>query len=128
MIAGVKVRKLRLIPDERGFLLETWILHELRAAMSLQSTGGELSYWRTPSGSEVDFVWTRGDRSVAIEVKAGEKWQRNQGRALNELVSAGRVLRCFGVYRGTQTLKLGDVLVLPCIEFLAKLHAGEVLG
>lgn len=41
---------------ERGFLLETWILHELRAAIALQNLGGELRYWRTPSGSEVDFI------------------------------------------------------------------------
>jgi predicted AAA+ superfamily ATPase len=48
---------------ERGFLLETWVLHELRAAIAVRSLGGQLHYWRTtPSGSEVDFVWTRGGR------------------------------------------------------------------
>jgi uncharacterized protein len=113
---------------EIGKLLETLILHELRAALSYQNCGGELYYWRSSGGAEVDFIWTRGDQSVALEVKATDKWQRNHGRALNALASAGRVRRCFGVYRGKQTLKRGDVLVLPCLEFLAKLHAGEVLG
>ncbi|MBI4583414.1 MAG: hypothetical protein HY717_05255 [Planctomycetes bacterium] len=65
---------------------------------------------------------------MAVEVKAAEKWQKNHGRALKELASAGGVRRCFGVYRGKQTLKDGDVLVLPCLQFLEKLHAGEVLG
>ena len=41
---------------ERGFLLETWVLHELRAAMASRNLGGSLHYWRTPSGTEVDFV------------------------------------------------------------------------
>ncbi len=49
-----------LEPPEREHLFETLILHELRAAITEQNLGGALSYWRTPSGSEVDFVWERG--------------------------------------------------------------------
>ena len=30
---------------ERGFLLETWVLHELRAAMAFRNLGGQLHYW-----------------------------------------------------------------------------------
>ena len=33
----------------RGFLLETWILHELRATIAYEGLGGELRYWRTPA-------------------------------------------------------------------------------
>jgi predicted AAA+ superfamily ATPase len=58
---------------ERGFLLETWVLRELRAAMAFHNTGGQLHYWRTPGGSEVDFIWTRGARTVGIEVKASDR-------------------------------------------------------
>jgi uncharacterized protein len=43
---------------ERGFLLETWILHELRATIAYENIGGELRYRRTPrwisSGREAD--------------------------------------------------------------------------
>jgi predicted AAA+ superfamily ATPase len=67
---------------ERGFLLETRILHELRAAMSFQDTGGQLSYWRTPNGSEVDFIWSRGARAVGIEVKATAMWRGEHGAPL----------------------------------------------
>jgi len=58
---------------ERGFLLETWVLHELRAAIAFGNLGSRLHYWRTPSGREVDFVWTRGNRAVGVEVKAAPR-------------------------------------------------------
>ncbi len=116
-----------LADDERGRMLETYVLHELRAWIDRSGIGGELSYWRTPSGSEVDFVWTRGSKLVGIEVKAATKWRREDGAALTDLTESRSIKRAFGVYRGEQTLKLGDLLVLPVEKFLEKLTAGEVL-
>lgn len=45
---------------ERGFLLETAIYHELSAHLAYTLCGGDLAYYRTPAGSEVDFIWQRG--------------------------------------------------------------------
>jgi uncharacterized protein len=112
---------------ERGFLLETWILHELRATISYTNVGGELRYWRTPSGSEVDFVWTRARRSVAIEVKAAPVWRREFGRPLKSLLDDGIVQTGFGVYTGTAELKDGPLRVLPVKTFLRALAHGDVL-
>jgi len=117
-----------LADEERGRLLETYVLHELRAYIDRSGKGGELAYWRTPSGSEVDFIWTRGARSVGIEVKAATKWRREDGAALADLAESGRVRRAFGVYHGDRALKIGSVLVLPVEEFLRRLAAGGVLG
>jgi uncharacterized protein len=112
---------------ERGFLLETWVLHELRAAIAYQNLGGELRYWRTPSGGEVDFVWTRADRSVGIEVKASTTWRRGFGDALKALV-ADRVVRAgYGVYTGSVELKDGPLRVLPLATFVRRLASGDVL-
>jgi predicted AAA+ superfamily ATPase len=113
--------------EERGGLLETYVLHELRAWLDRSGAGGELAYWRTPSGSEVDFVWTRGPRAVGIEVKAAKTWRREDGAALAELAASRRITRAFGVYRGDQALKIGALHVLPVERFLAELAAGEVL-
>lgn len=90
---------------ERGFLLETWMLHELRAAMAYEGLGGELRYWRTPAGSEVDFIWTRAKRAVGIEVKAAAEWRRDFGGPLKSLLDAGVTQSGFGVYTGTVELK-----------------------
>lgn len=113
--------------EERGFLLETWVLHELRAAQAIQNVGGDLCYWRTPSGSEVDFVWTRAARAVGIEVKASATWRREFGGPLKALVADGIVRAGFGVYTGTAELKDGPLRVLPLKTFLRELSAGRVL-
>jgi len=113
---------------ERGFLLETWVLHELRAAMAFQNLGGDLRYWRTPSDSEVDFIWTRAKRAVGIEVKASSTWRRDFGGPLKALLGNGVVQAGFGVYTGTTELKDGPLRVLPLMKFLKALTAGDVLG
>ena len=112
---------------ERGFLLETWVLHELRAAQAMQNVGGTLCYWGTPSGGEVDFVWTRATRAVGIEVKSSKTWRREFGGPLKSLVADGVVRAGFGVYTGTAELKDGPLRVLPLKAFLRELSSGRVL-
>src|SRR5438128_10442606 len=77
---------------ERGFLLETWKLDEMRAVTEFPSLAGELRHWRTPSGSEVDFVWTRAKRAIGIEVKASGHWRHGFGEPLKSLI-AGRMVQ-----------------------------------
>jgi predicted AAA+ superfamily ATPase len=113
---------------ERGVLLETYVLHELRAWMNLSGSGGQLAYWRTPSGSEVDFIWTRAKRSVGIEVKSATRWRDRDGAALAQLLEEKAVGRAFGVYLGQSRLRDGRLDVLPISDFLRELHAGNVLG
>ena len=121
--------RLRDSPNEleRGVLLETYVLHELRAAMNHHGSGGQLSYWRTPSGSEVDFVWTRGKSSVGIEVKSGSRWRLQDGAALKQLVQQGTVRRGVATYMGNARLRDGPLDVLPIAEFLQRLNAAEIL-
>ena len=113
--------------DERGFLLETWILHELRAAMAFLDVGGRLWYWRTPAGSEVDFIWTRGTHAVGVEVKASVEWRSEHGASLKTLIAEGALEAGFGVYTGDRELKDGPIRVLPLRKFLADLASGSVL-
>jgi predicted AAA+ superfamily ATPase len=113
---------------ERGPLLETYIFHELRAYQDHAGCGGSFSYWGTPARSEVDFVWARGRRAVAVEVKASPRWRSEDGRALAGLLDAGVVARGFAVYEGGARLRAGSVEVLPVEIFLHALHAGDVIG
>ena len=113
---------------ERGFLLETWVLHELRAAMAALNTGGQLHYWRTPSGTEVDFIWTRGRRTIGIEVKAASTWRSEYGTALRGLVEQGMVTAAHGVYTGTVERKDGSLRIWPIKSFLRELATGTILG
>lgn len=114
--------------DWNGVLLEHWIHHELRSFLDYARTRGDLGYWRTPSGSEVDFVWWYGDSMVAIEVKASRRFKAEFLGGIRSL-QAGRTLRSsWLVYLGDRELKEGDTSILPVESFLRRLHAGEIVG
>lgn len=123
-------RRLREPVDnaERGALLETLVFHELRARIAYSGCGGELSYYRTASGSEVDFIWTRGKHAVGIEVKSSARWRPEYGRPLAELSQAGIVSAAYGVYLGDVALQSGPVNILPLHAFLRRLATGKVLS
>ncbi len=112
---------------ERGSLLETYVLHELRAWMNRSGCGGSLAYWRTPSGSEVDFVWTRAAKVVGIEVKSSKRWRRGDGAVLAALHEDGKIRRALAVYLGRERLRDGPVHVLPLAQFLGQLYEGKAL-
>ncbi len=114
--------------EERGALLETYLLHELRAWINRSGAGGELCYWRTPSGTEVDFVWRRGASVVAIEVKSSRRWRSGDAAGLRAFHEVRPLRRAFAVYLGAERLRDGKVEVLPLVEFLAALSRGDVIG
>ena len=114
--------------SERGFLLETWVLHELRAALAFQNLGGQLHYWRTPNGTEVDFIWTRGNRAVGIEVKAATTWRSEYSTSLKALMADRILTNAHGVYTGTTELKDGPVRIWPLHRFFRELSGGNILS
>lgn len=114
--------------EELGHLLETYLCHELRAHIEYAGTGGLLSYWRTPQGVEVDFIWSRGKYVVAVEVKATKRWRVEYDKALKALGDALPSARRFAVYLGDVPLKRAWGEVLPLPAFLERLTAGEIIG
>jgi predicted AAA+ superfamily ATPase len=112
---------------ERGVLLETLVLHELRAHLEVSGGGGQLSYWRTPAGTEVDFVCARGKRVVAIEVKGTSRWRADHARALHDVAPALGAKQSYGVYLGSAVLRDRQVEVLPFLEFARRLSRGEII-
>lgn len=111
---------------ERGALLETWVLHELRAHMQLAYTGGEVQWYRTGGGAEVDFVWRGPHHSVGIEVKASARWRPETGAALRELLERKAIRRAVAVYLGDRPLVDDGIQVLPARAFAEQL--GELLA
>lgn len=41
-------------------------LHEIRTYMHYANVKGTLGYWATPSGTEVDFVYSHGTRVMPV--------------------------------------------------------------
>jgi len=117
-------------PEERGALLETFLLHEIRAWLHYSDLEYPVAYWQAHGGPEVDFVIETKSGLVAIEVKSGDRWDSRFGagiRSLKERISRGRV-RGFGVYTGPRALVVEDVRVLPWRMFLDELWRGDLIA
>lgn len=115
------------MPDDwNGVLLEHVLLHEIQSYLDYAGVKGNLGYWATPSGSEVDFVFWQGKKLVAIEVKHATTYRAEHRKglaALTGIMPAATYL----VYRGKQELRVDGTWILPVSTFLRRLHAGEVL-
>jgi predicted AAA+ superfamily ATPase len=111
----------------KGVLLEHWIHHELKAYLHYNSVRGSLGFWRTPSGTEVDFVFWYGNACVGIEVKSSTTFRREYLKGLQSLSRSMEVKQSYLIYLGEEELKIENVWVLPVLKFLKLLHRGEVM-
>ena len=110
-------------PQEiEGMALEGLIAQHLRAWASYRSVPAELSYWRTKSGSEVDFVVYGEDVFVALEVKRSRNVHHTDLRALKAFKEDYPEAQVCLLYMGQEEIKISDVLCLPCETFLKNLH------
>lgn len=118
-----------------GASLETLVFHELRVYNEVSGRHRPLFYYRTVSGSEIDFVIEtrrrQGETSpaiVCIEVKLADNWDRKWENPMREVsrCSGIEVVRMFGVYTGDRAYADGNLEILPVDTFLRKLQAGEV--
>ncbi|MFH1436970.1 MAG: DUF4143 domain-containing protein [Pseudomonadota bacterium] len=112
---------------QRGPLLETLVLNELRAYISYAGIGGKLHFWRTSSGREIDSIWSRGKRHVGFEIKAASGWRNQWSKALKELHGHNMIQKAFGIFLGNDELVDGPVRVLPFGVLARQLHEGRIL-
>ncbi|MCK4608710.1 MAG: ATP-binding protein [Gammaproteobacteria bacterium] len=76
---------------EFGKSFEHFILMELKAYQAYKNPELQLSYWRTSSGMEVDFIL--GDMQLALEIKASQKIHEKHTKGLNALLQDQKVAR-----------------------------------
>ena len=109
-----------------GKAFENWVHHELSACIEYQEWDLELTYWRLPSGVEVDFVL--GDMEVAVEAKASARITRDHLRGLRTLVEehpgVGRRIVVSLEPRARRTEDGIDIL--PAAEFVRRLGQGTL--
>ena len=113
--------------DQLGHLFEAFVLNEIRALDSYLSIGGQMAYWRTEAGTEVDLVWSRGARRTGVEIKHVDRWKPEYQKGLVTLLETGKIQTAYGVYAGNRRLKVGSVEVFPFREFFARILAGQIL-
>jgi predicted AAA+ superfamily ATPase len=118
-----------VLPEERGFLLETCLLHEIRAFLHYSELDYPVFFWRTHGGAEVDFVIEHPRGILALEVKASARWDRKFQGGLVRFRDdqRGRSVTTLGVYTGERALQADQVRVLPWGQFLRRLWDGDIL-
>ena len=114
-------RRFRLGIPEFGEALETYLMHELTSHSDYVSQES-LSYWRSTTGFEVDFII--GDHT-AIEVKAKENVAPQDLKSLRALAEEKQLKRYLCVSLEPRARKVEGVSVLPLSEFLEALWGGE---
>ena len=108
---------------EFGQALETLLFHELRTYCDYRQAG-EVAYWRSASGFEVDFVVA--DR-VAIEVKGTGRLADSDLRGLRALREENKLASYICVTLDPRPRVVDGMQVLPVPIFLERLWAGELV-
>jgi predicted AAA+ superfamily ATPase len=118
--AALQGRRFRLGTPEFGEAFETYLLHELISYRDY-SSGEPLSYWRSTSGFEVDFII---DDHTAVEVKAKDTVSTQDLRSLRALAEEKGLRRFLCVSLESRKRQVGNVTILPYREFLTSLWEG----
>lgn len=107
-----------------GAALETLVAQHLHAWCAYSPGNHGLSYWRTRSGVEVDFVVYGSREFHALEVKNTAVLRPADFRGLASFAADYPQATCWLLYRGRERLLRDGVLCVPVEEFLLKLVPG----
>ena len=116
-------RKPVLESAEFGKSFEHYILMELRAYQAYRSPDLPITFWRTSTGQEVDFIL--GEKDLALEIKGSRRVHEGDIRSLLALKEDGPVKRCVMVSleKEPRTIEKG-IQVLPWRTFIEQLWQG----
>jgi len=121
VVGMLQGRTFRPGTPEYGEAFETYLAHELLSYRDYMS-GDPVSFWRTTSGFEVDFIL--GDHT-AVEVKAKEHVSPQDLKSLKALAEEKRMRRYLAVSFEPRKRQVGEVTVLPWQVFLDQLWNGD---
>lgn len=109
-----------------GKAFENWLFHELSTYNNYKERFAQLSYWRLPSGIEVDFIIN--DMEIAIEAKATQRITADHLKGLFTLKEEHpnikqRIIVCL---EPKQRLTSDGILIMPAQSFTQKLWRNEI--
>lgn len=106
--------------EERGALLEGYVLTMLRAHHEARALFEDIAYWAPSQAmqTEVDFLLRRGDEFCAIEVKSGSRWGAKELKGLTTIAALPKVVRRILVTTGERPQRTQDGIdILPLRHF-----------
>jgi predicted AAA+ superfamily ATPase len=124
------VRTLRRLPPitpesaDFGEFFEHYIFLELKAWIDYRKPGASLSYWRSQSGFEVDFII---NSDIAIEVKSATIAQEKHLTGLKALREENKVNRFVLVCREERARRIDHIDILPWQLFLEQLWSDNLV-
>lgn len=114
---------------EAGRSLEHYVLLEIMAYKYLHDKDFDISYWRTKSGLEVDFVL--GEGAVTIEVKIMDHIEKADLKGLQAFMQEHHSTQNYLVSLVPRARKVenehGTIEILPLTTFLARLWSHQVI-
>lgn len=128
----VRAAKRQLGPvgaEERGSLLEGWVLTVLRTHNDASDVFDEIAYWAPAQArqTEVDFLLRRGRDYLALEIKAQSRFSTPQLSGLRAIADLPRLTRRILVYLGDRRLKTEDGIEVWPLDALLAAVAGNTL-
>jgi predicted AAA+ superfamily ATPase len=115
--------------SDAGAAFEHWLLTEIIAYRGLNDFDFPISYWRTKSDLEVDFIL--GDGHVAIEAKISSHVDKTDLRGLEAFIEEHQPKQayCVSLTPKARKIALGNthVIDLPWEEFIRKLWNKEII-
>ena len=128
LVRAVKRQLGPVTAEERGALLEGWVLGLLRGHNEQQHLYDELGYWAaSESSAEVDFILARDREHLAIEVKAAERYNTTMLRGLRAVAELPGLARRILVYRGQRVFRSEDGIDVWPLEHLHQALEADAL-
>jgi predicted AAA+ superfamily ATPase len=101
--------------------LEGLVGQHLSAWIAYTGAEHSLSFWKTRSGVEVDFIIYGPSSIYAVEVKNTNRVRPEDLRALKSFREDYPSAKLYLLYRGEHRIVTDGILCVPCMEFLARL-------
>jgi predicted AAA+ superfamily ATPase len=112
-------------PEEiEGAALEGLVAQHLRCWIAYGWDRMSLSFWRTKSGTEVDFILHGPEGMWAIETKNSAMIRPRDLVGLRSFREDYPEAASLMLYRGDERLLIDGILCLPCESFLSRLQPG----
>src|SRR3989338_3722887 len=112
--------------SEFGKAFEHYILMELKAYQAYKNPDMPITFWRTSTGREVDFIL--GEKELAVEIKGSSRVHEGDIRALQALIEDGPVKKCCLVCLEKQPRDVTrNIKILPWQMFIEQLWNGELI-
>ncbi|MDD5658647.1 MAG: AAA family ATPase [Actinomycetota bacterium] len=109
---------------EFGKSFEHFILMELQAYRAYRNPDMDITYWRTSTGYEVDFIL--GDKEIALEIKSGKMVHDIDLRSLKALREDGKIKNLIVVSQEKYPREVGEIKIMPWTTFLDRLWDGDL--